>query len=211
MQTFLPYSSFYRSAKCLDTSRLNKQIVECQQILNAMVTGAGWANHPAVRMWKDHRGALVLYAESMTTLWARRRGAPDDFSHGSWLKIVEYAKEHGIPLTDQPPMPEWLGDERLHSSHRSRLLLKGLLDTARKRAILFIGTNKAAALRDFLMETFDLPKSRANFRDLTVAQVNHLHTIFSNKGIELHANYYEQFNWDEKPTDDYFWPVPTGA
>jgi hypothetical protein len=36
MQTFLPYSDFEKVAKCLDTSRLYKQIVECKQLLKAI-------------------------------------------------------------------------------------------------------------------------------------------------------------------------------
>ena len=36
MQTFLPYSNFYKSAKVLDQKRLGKQRVEVLQLLNSI-------------------------------------------------------------------------------------------------------------------------------------------------------------------------------
>ena len=57
MQTFLPYTDFIKSAKCLDYKRLGKQRVEAKQILNILLgetTKAGWTNHPAVLMWSGY-------------------------------------------------------------------------------------------------------------------------------------------------------------
>ena len=42
MQTFLPYDDFVLSLDCLDYRRLGKQRVESMQLLNAMITTAGW-------------------------------------------------------------------------------------------------------------------------------------------------------------------------
>ena len=36
MQIFLPYKDIFETAKCLDIKRLNKQIIECEQILNTI-------------------------------------------------------------------------------------------------------------------------------------------------------------------------------
>jgi len=57
MQTFLPYTDFIQSAKCLDYRRLGKQRLEAKTILNILLnetTKAGWRNHPAVLMWSSH-------------------------------------------------------------------------------------------------------------------------------------------------------------
>lgn len=63
MQTFLPYSSFSKSASVLDNKRLGKQRVECLQILKALSDPAyGWQNHPAVKMWKGYTDRLVHLA-----------------------------------------------------------------------------------------------------------------------------------------------------
>lgn len=53
MQVFIPYISPYYTALILDKKRLNKQIVECGQIMKA-INGEtkAWANHPATLMYK---------------------------------------------------------------------------------------------------------------------------------------------------------------
>jgi len=64
MNVFLPYKSPLETARCLDKRRLNKQIIECEQIANAIngVSDA-WKNHPIVRMYKDHLYFLHCYTE----------------------------------------------------------------------------------------------------------------------------------------------------
>lgn len=68
MQTFLPSPSPMTSARILDNKRLNKQILECYQILNVLSgkspTG-GWRNHPAVLMWKGYERGLWQYVQAM--------------------------------------------------------------------------------------------------------------------------------------------------
>ena len=109
MQTFLPYPSFERSAAVLDYRRLGKQRVEAQQILNAIDSSDyGWQNHPAVGMWRPYRDALVLYRNVMIGEWVSR----------GYNNTMPYL------CHDEPILPDWLGDERLHASHRSNLLRK---------------------------------------------------------------------------------------
>lgn len=120
MQTFLPYKSFSQSAACLDFKRLNKQLVECQQILNALLTpGAkGWIHHPATLMWKGYESALVVYAASCFFELQKRK----DSSHLSMVKILELKD---LYLTGKPiEYPRWLGNEEFHTSHKSNLLRK---------------------------------------------------------------------------------------
>lgn len=118
MQTFLPYPDYKLSASVLDRSRLGKQRVECKQIVTALVyssigVSAGWQRHPATLMWTGHIGSLCEYAIEVCQEWTRR-GYYDSlrpfFEH--YIKVYPTTK------------PKWLGDERLHSSHRSKLLFK---------------------------------------------------------------------------------------
>jgi len=70
MQTFLPYQDFEEVAADLDSKRLNKQILECYQILNVLSNPsptAGWRNHPAVKMWRGYEVALFNYAMTMVS------------------------------------------------------------------------------------------------------------------------------------------------
>ena len=66
MQTFLPYSTPADCAGVLDNKRLNKQILECYQILKVLSTnGKAWRNHPAVLMWEGAENNLWEYTISM--------------------------------------------------------------------------------------------------------------------------------------------------
>ena len=80
MQTFLPYQDFDKTASVLDSRRLNKQILECYQILKVLNNPdpkAGWRNHPAVKMWRGHENALFDYTLAMIRE-ADRRGIKTD-------------------------------------------------------------------------------------------------------------------------------------
>lgn len=115
MQTFLPYRSYEESARCLDRQRLGKQRIEAMLILH-ILRGDGWQrwrNHPAVRMWRGHEAELVRYGVAMCDEWIRR--GYRDSTRERLLALM--------PAVDNGP-PEWLGYERLHSSHRSNLLRK---------------------------------------------------------------------------------------
>jgi len=112
MQTFLPYSDFGLSAKCLDYRRLGKQRVEAETIYRTILHGSGWRHHPAVKMWTGFESALLDYRDEMIREWIRR-GYRNNMPFGSAKK--------GRRKIDYP---WWLGDEILHSSHRSNLLRK---------------------------------------------------------------------------------------
>ena len=73
MQTFLPYSSFIESVRCLDRQRLGKQRVEALQILNALNgKSKGWTDHPATIVWRGYEEALCLYKDLCIQEWMQR-------------------------------------------------------------------------------------------------------------------------------------------
>lgn len=118
MQTFLPYQDFAASAAVLDWQRLGKQRLECKQIIltlerTAVGIRAGYRNHPAVLMWKGYIGWLASYGRAMCTEWIRR--GYEDNTTDFFVMRLEMGSSN---------QPIWLGDERLHSSHRARLLMK---------------------------------------------------------------------------------------
>ncbi|PRY13913.1 MSMEG_6728 family protein [Kineococcus rhizosphaerae] len=116
MQTFLPYPDFARSAAVLDGPRLGKQRVETLQVLRALeLPDYGWANHPAVRMWRGYTPALVAYGLAVVAEWTRT-GRADT----TGPQIAEFAPD----AATRTALPPWVGDEALHRSHRSALLRK---------------------------------------------------------------------------------------
>lgn len=117
VNTFLPFASFVESARCLDRLRLNKQILECDQILNTLRKERegfqgriGWINHPATRMWKGYEPCLSLYRDCMLD---------------EWLARGYKSKRHYLnPKSVDIRYPPWFGRADFHISHQSNLLRK---------------------------------------------------------------------------------------
>jgi hypothetical protein len=133
VQTFLPFPDFVRSAEVLDSPRLGKQRVETLQVLRALeLPEYGWANHPAVRMWRGRTPALVLYGLTMVRAWKDRGHADStDVLIGEFAPQVQDATQQDLDALGL--LPAWLGDDRVHLSHRSALVRK---DPAHYRPLL---------------------------------------------------------------------------
>jgi hypothetical protein len=124
MQTFLPYPSFQESSAVLDSPRLGKQRVETLQILRAVLLPSyGWQRHPVTQMWRGYLPALTLYGLANVDAWVGRGHA--DSTRGL---IAEFAPEvegrTQDELAERGLMPDWLGNEEIHRSHRSNLIRK---------------------------------------------------------------------------------------
>jgi hypothetical protein len=117
MQTFLPYPDFVTSAKLLDYRRLGKQRLEAKQLINSIEklktdpnAKVGWANHPARQMWVGYEEALKLYHNCMVQEWINR-----GYNNTMAMYVVDY---------DNLKFPPWLGNPKLHASHRANLIRK---------------------------------------------------------------------------------------
>ena len=113
MQTFLPYPDYYRSAQCLDPSRLGNQMYrEGLTLLRGK-----WANPPASKMWAGSRAHLCRYLLACCDVLAYR-GLPYPQHRAEILRaLATYADT-------EPNLPAWLGCEYFHAAHRSSLLGK---------------------------------------------------------------------------------------
>ena len=112
MQTFLPYSDFQQTAKCLDYKRLGKQRVEAKQILNILLDRTktkGWRNHPAVLMWSGYDNALKKYYNIILDEWISR----------GYNNSMTFECQHSDII-----YPKFIGNYDFHNSHRSNLLRK---------------------------------------------------------------------------------------
>ena len=117
MQTFLPYADFDETARVIDSQRLGNQ---CYREGLTLLRG-GWPNHPASKMWRGHERALALYCLALVREM-RRRGR---WRHEVIVRWARYYHQQRLTLPDTG-MPEWLGREDIHSSHRAVLLYKDL-------------------------------------------------------------------------------------
>ena len=114
MITFLPTPDFAESVAMLDSKRLGNQRVEARMILR-------WLRNPHTYprqqnagytiMWKGYEDALCLYYNACCEEWARRGGR----------NIVCQPEPVNARNAKLPP---WLGDDKLHMTHRSALLYK---------------------------------------------------------------------------------------
>ena len=119
MQTFLPNSDFRQSAADLDIKRLNKQKLECSQILTVLKhkregtlpegkTKLGWKNHPAVLMWVGHEDALKHYHNCIIDECVKRG-------------INNTTEKHFLPKSLE--YPRWITEDLIRS-HQSNLIRK---------------------------------------------------------------------------------------
>ena len=113
MQTFLPYSDYQLSADVLDMRRLGKQRVEALQLLRGH-----WPNHPASKMWRNHKESLALYGVTICERWISF--GYKDTCLQKILDEVPYLDLEKDPIEH----PSWLGDPDFHLSHQSNLLRK---------------------------------------------------------------------------------------
>ena len=69
MQVFI-IGSPLETAKVLDKKRLNKQIIECRQILKA-INGEtkAWANHPCTIQYRDNKEWLIAYTHCLEAFY----------------------------------------------------------------------------------------------------------------------------------------------
>lgn len=108
MQTFLPYPSYSASAECLDTPRLNKQILEAWQIYTGRVPNK---NHPACLMWQDRMPNLLLYLAACSSEYTRRTG-----------KIHKCCD--GLTPPKEAVYIPWARSRLVHLSHKVNLIRK---------------------------------------------------------------------------------------
>lgn len=135
MQTFVPLIGSADSAKVLDRARLNKQALEGWQILMNLVQldpqgndriSKGWSNHPAVKMWRGHEGALTVYIVQMVMEW-EKRGYKSTIAKKAVTTYIQAIKLGRI-TQESHRLPKWMKDKelfaRISSSHRMALLNK---------------------------------------------------------------------------------------
>lgn len=115
MQTFLPYSDFSNSMRCLDNLRLGNQVYR----EGLTLIRGGWPNHPASKMWRGYECSLAHYC---------LRGAQEMAYRNYWKNEVVFRWvlyfQDAVACHPETGDPPWLGDESIHASHRSNLIRK---------------------------------------------------------------------------------------
>jgi hypothetical protein len=92
LQIFFPYPSLKESVSCLDPKRLGNGIY--REALT-LIRG-GWPNHPASRIWANHKHALAQYSlfglQELT-----RRGRHYPHHYVTFQKYLDETPDTGMP------------------------------------------------------------------------------------------------------------------
>ena len=128
MITWTPYPNLRLSAHVLSPHTLGRQITQALQLLRAATgasVGTSTLYSPAYDMWKETPSALMVYIDGLireSELRGCSQGLPVPSS-------PEGRRVYDIPKTwrrETAQMPDWLGVEKLHASHRACLLTQDL-------------------------------------------------------------------------------------
>ena len=134
MQVFVPHTDLQDIARVLDQRRLNKQLVEADQIIRVILEATidnntgdvvarapkGWRRHPAVLAWRETPEALVRYCYALEQERHSRGYTNPHKSLANMHVLMRYAR-----LDIQGGRePGWWGREEIHASHRAALLWK---------------------------------------------------------------------------------------
>nr|WP_211177178.1 MSMEG_6728 family protein [Pseudonocardia acidicola] len=123
----MPSPDFAASAAALDDRRLGRQRAEALQVLRALLRDHyGFKHHPAVRMWEGHAEGVACYGLAVCAEWTAR-GRPDTVADSIRAELAAAGLPPPRPqaeLAAAGALPDWLGDDRLHRSHRAALLRK---------------------------------------------------------------------------------------
>lgn len=124
MQVFVPYPEPLKCAQVLDARRLNKQIIECRQILAAIRGESNaWRNHPCVKMYATHVYWLECYQHCLECYKSYQDLCHTDFDEAMQdLRLAEEWSDDANAIR-----PEFLTDEFV-DHHKVRLYTKSHKD-----------------------------------------------------------------------------------
>lgn len=115
--TLLPYPNFSICAMVLDDRRLFETVTASSAVISTLQDRGGLSqSHPTVRIWEGCVVALMLYRDCMLREAYRRQ------LESKWPVLLTRAPDDDLGNPRGIIMPGWLGDDRLHSSHRAALL-----------------------------------------------------------------------------------------
>lgn len=111
MEMYLPYPDFHESVRCLDDLRLKRQLEDAHNLLLVLlnVSNVG-ADDPIVDMWRGFVPAVGCYMNAVI-IELKKRDMPVD--------VPPFPVQ---AFGDEIQIPDWVGDDVVHSQSRKRLV-----------------------------------------------------------------------------------------
>lgn len=176
MIIYLPFADFELSAQALDTRRLGNQRKDAFELLEALLSNKESSFETTlVDMWRGYESALANYNIALSKE-IDRRGYVDDYYYETFLLMNKYALSFL-----EAKRPHWLGNESIHSSHRSAL----------KREVTQTLAKTHYALKNQATMNFGLSEDELKERVLLA---------------EAEFNWYDEKNWSDSTLIPLAWP-----
>lgn len=112
MQVFI-IGTPLETAIALDKGRLNKQIIECGQILGALNGAKAWSNHPCVLQYRGNEKWLEFYMRCLQSFY-------------DYVRYGRNGDKHDMQVYDHTCKlctPDW-HDQRYYDNMKARLYTK---------------------------------------------------------------------------------------
>ena len=209
MMIYVPFSDFLQCAKCFDNRTLKRQCVSILRLLKHYRRNSHYYNLPrpagntaltcTAAMWVDTKQALVQYGMTLAQE-SLNRGA----NNAMLLWIASFRDRSPVYL------PNWLGWEALHCSHRSELLkigerqriqtgLQSMINNCRRR----LGSQyQVLTVHDWLRDNFLEPLRNLDSCDLDCLR----HRLNQEFHIRLARNHYRMGGFTGSLIQTLVWP-----
>lgn len=126
LMVWLPYPNLRLSVHCLSAFHLGKQFADSVTILRVLAGHNGGGHGKFVTTtsaWGHNPESLLVYSSfAHTELY--KRGWTRDHPNPRTPEGKKHFKLPGEWYTDEYQVPDWVGVERIHASHRSYLITK---------------------------------------------------------------------------------------
>lgn len=115
MQVFVPFTEPLKTAQCLDKKRLNKQIIECRQLIRTIRgESRSWANHPVTKMY-SHPELFKYMQYYVQCLKYYKDGA---------LEMADNYSRMAVGYLEKTQEAKYILSEKFCDQHKRRLYAK---------------------------------------------------------------------------------------
>lgn len=129
--TWVPYESFDACRAAMNPLQRRLQVAHCMKVLDTLLLGDERAvrRSPAAQLWAGHGEWFTAYALVMIGDWDERSGfvervaARMGMSEAALLATADQQVLETMHMnsTGMIERPHWLGDQRIHTSHRAAM------------------------------------------------------------------------------------------